>query len=116
MTDREIILHGLRDRDTESRAALARIVEERDAYRASLEAATKRVEELEAELARNILEATAIALDRAACAEARVKELIKLANAVTVSEFCGIICNDLWIDGKRVNWFEARAALAGKGE
>jgi len=49
-------------------------------------------------------------------AEARVKELIKLANAVTVSEFCGITCNDLWIDGKRINWFDARAALAGKGE
>ena len=48
MTDTEIILHNLRDRDTESRAALARIVEERDACRASLEAATKRVDELEA--------------------------------------------------------------------
>ncbi len=121
MTDREIILHGLRDRDDEGRAALARIVEERwlfadaleslvmahdlpgehceveqalahargvldvgarcglfldprvsalteerDAYRASLEAATKRVEELEAELAHGILETTALeALEQA---------------------------------------------------
>ncbi len=75
MTDTEIILHNLRDRDTESRAALARIVEERDACRASLEAATKRVDELEAEVAHGILEATATALDRAARAEARIKVL-----------------------------------------
>jgi len=50
MTDTETILHNLRDSNTEASAAMARIVEERDAYRASLEAATKRVEELEAEL------------------------------------------------------------------
>jgi len=49
MTDIEIVRRGFRDSNTEARAALARIVEERDAYRASLDAATKRVEELEAE-------------------------------------------------------------------
>lgn len=67
MTDREIILHGLRDRDDDSRIALRRIAERCDRAEA-------RVKELEAERG-NLIVDVAAEMDRANKAEARVREL-----------------------------------------
>jgi len=71
MTDREIILHGLRDRDDEGRAALKRLVE--------------RAERAEAELSHSILDATAVLVEGKAKAE---------RDAQTERENCAIMAGN----------------------
>ncbi len=67
MTDPEIILHGLRDRDDEARDALRRITDRCERAEAS-------VNELEAERG-NLIVDVAAEMDRANKAETRVREL-----------------------------------------
>ena len=57
---------------------------------------------------------------RAEKAEAEVRALWILVNAISVSEFSGTSANDVWVDGRRVNWHdrrdELRAALDGSAK